>query len=80
MDFDDFLLQKLIMENEAEQLYRRDVWRTQDGVEIPLDKITDKHLQNIINMIVREEPDFVNGFDAEDWLSKLKDEQARRLL
>lgn len=29
------------------------VWKTKDGVEIPVQSMSDKHLQNTINMLER---------------------------
>ena len=48
-------------------------WRTREGQVLLLSQMTDSHLQNAINMIER------GALKRPGKLSKLKDEQARRM-
>jgi len=53
----DLLLERFLRLRESGDL----VWTTREGKRVPVKEMTDKHLQNTINMLLRqkEEEDFL---------------------
>ena len=80
MDPTDYMVNEWFQKCRGEALYSRDTWQTNEGEQILLKDLTNNHLKNIIAMIKRTKPTFVNSFDADAWLEKLEEEYTKRLL